>query len=635
MCGIAGFQGKHQPELIVAMAKKIAHRGPDNIGYFIDPVSKITLAHTRLSILDLSALSNQPLWDVSHRFCIVFNGEIYNYKEIRAKLEKRGCIFKSNGDAEVLLMAYACFDVDLFGYLSGIYAFAIWDSEKKELLIARDELGVKPLYYSENGKYFIFSSEIKSLLCDVEISRELDFNAIGLYSKYLWCPSPLTPLRQVKKLEPGCWIKVRDGKIISHQKFFRLTDCDGQQKIETVREAIHELTKALQTSVENQLVSDVPIGAFLSGGLDSTSVVSVAAQKLGANNLPCFTIEFPSGSQDGDASDLPYAKLAAKHIGVPLHVVSVSSDIFNDFPNLIYQLDEPQADLAPLNAWYIAKLAKSMGIKVLLSGAGGDDILTGYRRHFALQQERYWRWLPDAVLMTLRRSTQLFSKGNPFLRKIAKAFEYADMHDPQRIGSYFWWLNPSLVSLLLTRKDDEPVDPLLQYLMSSNNNSSSRLRTMLALDTNFFLPDHNFNYTDKTSMACGVEVRVPLADRNILNVASRMPDNYLQNGIHGKWIFKKAMEARLPADLIYRKKTGFNAPVRSWLRGDMRNMVDEVLSKSVIEQRGIYHWGRVKELVENDRTGKIDAAYTLLSLISVELWCRQFVDPVVPTPISF
>ena len=327
--------------------------------------------------------------------------------------------------------------------------------------------------------------------------------------------------------------------------------------------------------------------------------------------------------------DLPYAQRVAKHLGVPLEVVKIDSDIINDLPKLIYQLDEPQADVAPLNAWYIAKLAREQGVKVLLSGAGGDDILTGYRRHYALSQERYWSWLPKPIRYVLQNGAARLPKNNPQLRRVAKAFAYASLNKNERLSTYFHWLNADDINGLFKEPLIDRYDPVIEHVKSLPD-SMSQLQKMLQIDSKYFLVDHNFNYTDKVSMAEGVEVRVPLVDLEMVEMAAQIPDKYKQRGVHGKWIFKKAMERYLPTNVIYRPKTGFGAPVRPWIRNELRDNVDELLSESSIRDRDLFDHRKIRQLIDKDRKGEIDAAYTILSLMSIELWCRQFIDKPVP-----
>jgi asparagine synthase (glutamine-hydrolysing) len=633
MCGITGFLGSFSPQLLSQMAASIVHRGPDNTGLFQDEGSGVGLAHTRLSIIDLSPHSNQPLWDNSGRYCIVFNGEIYNYRELRSELREQGCAFQSHGDGEVILYAYIRGGIDSFKRLNGIYAFAIWDNANKELLVVRDQFGVKPLYFAQTAAGFIFASEIKSLLQCPDIPRDLDHTALWQALTYLWVPGSRTTLSAVRKLQPGNYLRVKNRQIIE-QKIFAKYPAFEPTYTGSLREGIQQTQHLLEQAVQRQLVADVPVGAFLSGGVDSSAICHFAAKALD-NQLQCFTIELQGGETEDLGDDLHYAKLMAKRLGVPLEVVRVSPDVVHDLPRMLFALDEPQADPAPLNAMYIAEQARSMNIKVLLSGAGGDDLFSGYRRHYALQQERLWSWLPSVGRGLLRSATCALPQASQLSRRISKAFTYADLPTIDRLISYFFWIKPQQ-SLALFNPDiraelaANDIAAPLRATLADGVAGSEPLNQMLYLEQKYFLLDHNFNYTDKTSMAAAVEVRVPFLDPDLVAFANHLPTDWKYRGREGKWILKKALEDILPHEVLYRAKTAFGAPLRSWLRGPLRPYVEDMLSPAAINRRGIFDSQAVQRIISADRAGRIDAAYTIFSLICIEIWARQFVDH--PTP---
>lgn len=632
MCGIAGFFGAYDARLLDAMNSIQKHRGPDDVGVWHDPKHCVGLAHCRLSIIDLSPSGRQPMWDLERRAVITYNGEIYNYRELKAGLEADGFRFKSTSDTEVILNLYLRYGVDCLSMLNGIFAFALWDAQRKKLLVARDGLGVKPFYYAVTKRGFAFASEIKALLQVPGLSRKLDPEAILYYMAYLFAPCPHTPLRSVRKLPPGhaAWVSekgIQNTWQFYHLPFDRAIVDDGPEV------AAQRLREHLDLAVRRQMVADVQVGAFLSGGLDSSSVVAFARQYVSNGKLDCFTIGFKGGTtaEEGMSDDLPYARKVARHLGVDLHVIEVGADMATRFEEMIWHLDEPQADPAPLNVLFICELARGHGIKVLLSGAGGDDILAGYRRHYALMQERYWAWLPVAARRKLRNLAQLAPADTAWGRRLQKAFCYAHESPQRRLASYFLWLEPSwLICLQGERMRDElnGCDPLKLLLDVIGNllPNTHHLNQMLALDSSFFLTDHNLNYTDKMSMACGVEVRVPFLDPDLVAFAARMPPEYKQHGRVGKWIFKKAMEPLLPREVIYRPKTGFGAPLRRWLQQDLREYKEELLSENTLKNRGLFDPKAVKELVALDSRGKVDAAYPIFSLICIELWMRLFID---------
>jgi asparagine synthase (glutamine-hydrolysing) len=502
--------------------------------------------------------------------------------------------------------------------------------------VARDGVGVKPLYYAETPRGFLFASELKALLQEPSIDRTLDLEAVRHHVLFLWCPSPITMLRSVRKLEPGMALVVRDGRV---ERRFRFYDPRFEQDLVDWPEgdAIVQVRKYLTRAVDRQLMSDVPLGAFLSGGLDSSSVVALAQRRIEPDKLQCFTIGFKGreAQLEGMADDLPYARRVAEHLGVDLHTIWVGPEMVDELAKMVFTLDEPQADPAPINALFISQLARRQGIKVLLSGAGGDDIFTGYRRHYALLREPLWSWLPHRLREALREASSRVRPTTELRRRLAKAFRYADLDGDQRILSYFHWTPPEVLegvfspALRALRSPDlaGPVPEALASLPSS----VAALNRMLYLEIKFFLTDHNLNYVDKVSMANGVEVRVPMLDPELMALAARLPLRLKQRGRHGKWILRKAMEPYLPHDVIWRSKAGFGAPLRHWLKNELRPIVDDVLSDASLSARGLFDPKGVHELVEADRERRVDATYSIFSMICIELWCRMFIDRARPS----
>jgi asparagine synthase (glutamine-hydrolysing) len=348
MCGIAGFSGDFDGPLLDKMQTVIAHRGPDDSGILFISEKRIGLAHRRLSIIDLSSLGHQPMWDQTKTAVIVFNGEIYNYRELKNILLREGYGFISESDTEVLLNLYLCHGEKMLSYINGIFAFAIWDIRNNTLFLARDGMGVKPLYYAETPKGFIFSSELKAILKEPSIDRTITPKVIQHHLSYLWSPAPDTMLKAVKKLRPGYAMTVKDGFIQKKWQFYDLPYSNNEVSV-SVEEAVTQLQKKLREAVERQMVADVPVGAFL-GGLDSSAVVTIAKEFINNGKLQCFTIAFKDDSyyKETGSGDLPYARKVAKHLGVDLHTVYVDSTMIEQLERMIYHLDEPQADLAPL-----------------------------------------------------------------------------------------------------------------------------------------------------------------------------------------------------------------------------------------------------------------------------------------------
>ncbi len=634
MCGIAGFSGNFSKSLLSSMNATLTHRGPDDSDILYLPKEQIGLSHNRLSIIDLSSAGKQPMWDATKSAVIVFNGEIYNYPELKEDLVRRGFSFKSSTDTEVILNLYLKYGVEMLNHLNGIFAFAIWDKREDTLFLARDGLGVKPLYVANVSNGFLFASEIKALLQESTIDTSLDPFALFNYLTFLWSPTPRTILRSVQKLEPGHALLIRRGQIIKKWQYYDLPYSNSCEEHLSVDEAVDSLIRLLSQAVSRQMIADVPVGAFLSGGLDSSAIVSFAQKHLTNNQkLQCFTIGFKDEtfSKEGLSEDLPFAQRVAKHLGVDLNTIFVGPEMIEELPKMIYHLDEPQADPAPLNVLFISQLAKSHNIKVLLSGAGGDDLFSGYRRHYALLLERYWKWLPTPGRKLLAEITKIIPKGIPTLRRFAKAFQFANLDGDERIASYFYWNRPALLKNLFDKNflyelnQYNVQNPLLECLDKLPSDMHP-LNKMLYLESKFFLADHNLNYTDKMSMAVGVEVRVPFLDPDLVNFACNLPVYMKQNGKQGKWIVKKAMEALLPKSIIYRPKTGFGAPLRHWLHNELKPVMHDCLSNTSITSRGIFNPDRVADLIAADKAGMVDATYTIFSLICIEIWCRIFLD---------
>ena len=652
MCGIAGYQGDYPPQLVDKMTASIAHRGPDGEGvkcFSGTGYAPTALGHRRLAIIDLSRDGLQPMASPedngersSGGIWLVFNGEIYNFKQLRKSLLRDGYTFRTATDTEVLLRLYERDGFDMLRKLNGIFAFAIHDCRQDNrpqdmpyggLFLARDHLGVKPLYYAETQLGFLFASELKALRCSDDLALDVDPLALHQMLGFLWTPAPRTMLAGVKKLRPGEAVIVQNGRIKSIWAYYH-PPYDGTCMDGTFDGLAATVGDSVYNAVNRQLVADVPIGAFLSGGLDSSAIVAMMRKAKPSAEINCFTIGLNAAvAADDQVEDLPFARLAAKHLGVKLHEVSVDPDKIRALPQMIAMLDEPQADPAPINAMLIANKASEMGIPVLMSGAGGDDIFTGYRRHLALMSERYWQWMPLAMRTLLREGSADLSRVSKtnLTRRIAKLFAHADHDGASRLASYFLWSPDSVRSALYSEtfaanvQDSQTVDPLITSL-SNIPEEEDRLQQMLYLETRHFLADHNLNYTDRAGMSVGVEIRVPLLDLHLVELAAKLPSNFKQRGRVGKAIFKKAMEPFLPNEVIYRPKTGFGVPLRHWLHNDLSDMVSETLSHEVVRTRGFFDPQAVDSLVAADRIKSIDASYTIFALMSFELWCRDVLD---------
>ena len=623
MCGILGYFGgnshdfKHKTSLDL-----INHRGPD----FKDEIIGETyyLGHTRLSILDLSNNGNQPMISKDGNFVIIFNGEIYNHLDLRER-ELKSIDFTSTSDTETLLYGLIEIGVDFINKLNGIFAFSFYNFETKEFIIVRDQFGVKPLYYHLNENEICFSSESKALMSYLP-QVTVNESALKNYLNFLWSPGELTPVHEIKKLLPGHMVTGTSDnlKTIEITQYYQIPFNDAFIENKPEQYFIDALEERLVAAVKRQMLADVPVGFFLSGGLDSSLIVAIARKLYPEKKIECYTINSPDVSKEGFTDDLNYAKKVADYLKVNLTIVEASSDILEFFDKIVYHLDEPQADPAPINVYNICNEAKKHGIKVLLGGTAGDDLFSGYRRHQALRLESVFSSLPLFFRKFLKKAVSGLNKQNPFIRRLSKLFKNIDQPKLERMIGYFDWIDVKILNGLFLKENNFDHHSFFKKLTKAIPEKTSDLNKMLFWELNTFLVDHNLNYTDKLSMATGLEVRVPFLDKELVEFSTKIPVGLKLKGNETKYILKKVAERYLPKEIIYRPKTGFGAPVREWIINDMSPLIEKYLNKEVIEKRNIFNYKKVHELIENNKTGKIDASYTIWSLLAIESWMQQF-----------
>lgn len=624
MCGIIGaINHQLDKESLV----RIAHRGPDDTGWFEH--KNVTLGHVRLSIQDVSEMAHQPFLSKDGNTVMVFNGEIYNHWEIRKELEGKGVKFKSTSDTETVLEGYLMYGTEIFEKLNGIFALCIYDLITEKAVLARDRFGVKPLYYSFLNNEFQFSSELKALKFD---GAHLDHEAMANYIKFLWSPGKSTPSKEIKKLLPGeyCTISNHNGEISIQSEFIVTKKFDGTRHSVSEEELVDRLDALLVQAVQRQLLSDVPVGFFLSGGLDSSLLVAIAKKLQPSEDIQCFTIDTTAfAKSEGFSNDLDYARLVANHLDVKLEVVSSDVDIAKDFDRMIWHLDEPQADPAPLNVLNISKRAAEMGFKVLIGGAGGDDVFSGYRRHQMLKYEVNILKIPQFLFNILGSLGNAVRPSTPNKRRLKKLLSTFKKPKEDRLFTYFDWLDWKTVKSLFKPEVKKQLDELDEYSFFRSKLmdiplEKETLNQMLHLEMSSFLVDHNFNYTDKMGMAAGVEIRVPFLDNDLVDFSYQIPTEYkLRNNVT-KYILKKVAERYLPNEVIYRSKAGFGAPVRKWVTEDLSGLVESRLSRENIEKQNIFEHSKVNALVESNKKGDIDASYSIWAILAIDSWVRQF-----------
>lgn len=621
MCGIVGLVGRADASLLKAMADSIAHRGPDGSGLWHDEIADVGLAHRRLSIIDLSDAAGQPMAAVNGRYQVTFNGEIYNFKELAASLLERGYRFNLNSDTAILAPLYDLYGATMVEKLNGIFAFAIWDSEARTMFLARDHIGAKPLYYVQQPGRFAFASEIKALNRIPDLDRTIDEGAIFDYLEKLWSPGEGTPFRAVRKLPPGRTMLVEAGKVEVSAWSPAVTLVATTPK--TPQAAQRVLLELLDQAISDQCISDVPIGALLSGGVDSTAIVA-AMVRTGhrPERTYCIGFEGDGIEKEGFGEDLKYARIAADALGVPLTPMRMKPPNADDFAKPAWMLDEPQADPAPLFVNAISTQARADGIKVLLSGAGGDDIFSGYRRHVAAALRTYAG--PFRSVIGLAPS---IPRSNALGRRLARLKHLMTGDSTTFLARSFAFNTEALVrNCLTTASRQEAAARSNVYWEKALRESPDAplIARVLRLERFGFLPDHNLNYTDKASMASGVEVRVPLLDPRLMAFADGLPLNWKVRGLEPKWLLKRALETRVPRTIARRSKTGFGGPVRAWIQGPLAPALQDLITSSSFRSRGLFDPAGVERVRAATAAGTEDGSYLLLAVMMIEFWLERF-----------
>jgi asparagine synthase (glutamine-hydrolysing) len=651
MCGIAGTVGFANQELLERMSAVMEHRGPDDSGQKIlsTETLQVGLAFRRLAIIDLSPLGHQPMCSPDERVWIVFNGEIYNYRELRQDLQAKGYTFKSQTDTEVILNAYLEWGEHCPKKLNGMWAFAIVDLRKNLVFLSRDRVGEKPLYYTHlPGNRLMFASEIKSLLqCD-ELQREINPDGILSTLLFLWTPEPKTAFKGIEKLPAGCNMRIQNGKATIEKYWDIEFESYGKDKGEAYY--IEELDALLQDTVRRQMIADVKVSAFLSGGLDSSLIAALMTRQKG-EPITTYTIAFTERDKKFEAmpDDQKYAKIVARHLNADYQEIVLEPNVAELLPKLIYHLDEPIADSASINTYLICKMAKQSGTTVLLSGMGADELFAGYRKHLSVKVASLYRCVPallrHAVIEPLVNMLPVANeKGGFRLFRWAKRFiKFASLPDFEAfVGSYAYYSEPELRALLspefqeVAMKSYAESYPIRRHeevrqALLSRQPKLDLVTLMCAIDTKLFLTSLNLTYSDKSSMAASVEERVPFVDYRIVEFAHRLPARYKLGGswVGGyvqKYLLKKVAEKYLPKEIVYRPKAPFGAPLRAWIRNDLDQMIEDVLTPERLRQRGMFNANAVLNMLHRHKTGQEDYAHRIWALLTLELWMREFID---------
>jgi asparagine synthase (glutamine-hydrolysing) len=628
VCGICGIVGRADQRELQAMTDTMAHRGPDGsmVKVFGGEVPA-GLGHRRLAIIDPSPAGAQPM-GYRNRWWITYNGELYNFRELRRQLELEGERFETSSDTEVLLRMFALYGPSMLERLNGIYALAIWDDETKRLFLARDRLGVKPLYYTRHGNWFAFASEVRALL-PLWGRADLEPAAIADVLTFLWVPEPRTAFRNIHKLPAGhfAWVD-RDGLEV-HEWW----DLSFEREERSEAEWTDEVRAGVTAAVQRQMVSDVPLGSFLSGGIDSSAIV--AAMAAGNDRVSTWSIGYSEEDLAHEIvpDDLEWARKVGSQFGVDYHEHVLHPDVLETLPKAIWHLEDPIADPAAISTYLICREAREQ-MPVMLSGMGGDEVFAGYPRYLAWRISRTLAGMPRPALRALERAVGPFAKpGSPGRlrgprRNLWKFMRAAGLDPLERYLSFSSYYARSELDEILAPgvvPDDYDVFATHRSYLARDH-GGDELARILYLDTKTFLPSLNLAYTDKMGMAASVEVRVPLLDDEIVALAARIPSNLKLRGWRRKYIFKKSQEGLLADDVIWRRKAGFGAPVRAWLVGDLAPLVDDLLSEQTLRSRGFVDPAVVARLRADNAAGRADNSLRLYALLTLELWCRTFLD---------
>jgi asparagine synthase (glutamine-hydrolysing) len=639
MCGIGGMLVRDPTVFAVLADDRQSHRGPDDRGTYRDPHNRATLSFRRLAILDLSAAGHQPMSNEDGTVWLVFNGEIYNYRSLRTKLEARGHVFRSNTDSEVLVHLWEDHGRALLPLLNGMFAFCIWDERTGEALLARDHAGIKPLYYADVGTAVVFASEPKTLLSMAGVDARVDPASLRQYLTFLWVPGTRTMWSGIRKLAEGGWASWRHGRLECGSWW------DWDQTPERGRDPMEwaqELRLTLLEAVERQLMSDVPLGALVSGGLDSSAIAGAMRAIHPNDAIRAYTAESEGEDQDGFAADLPFARLVARRLRLDLIEERIRPSVASLLPLLVWHADEPLADPAIAASFLLCRRARQDGTIVLLSGQGADELYHGYRSHHALRIARSVSGVPDPVVRlagmlveTLSAATGTSARSWP--RRAAKLLRFLGSTGRERVMHLADWGSSALRREILSpRIADIPTnevygDYLALFEQSRGATEEDRWSYVL-LKT--FLPSLNLTYGDRTSMAVSVELRVPYLDRVLLEQAGRMPASVKHRDGIPKWVLAEAARPWLPDAIRTRPKTGFGAPLRRWLAFDLRREVRTILGSEQFAERGLFRPDGIERLLNDLEAGRRDVAYIVWALFTFELWARTFIDRDGSAPID-
>jgi asparagine synthase (glutamine-hydrolysing) len=626
MCGIVGIVSQNQLDvdqaLLARMCAAIRHRGPDEDGFYLK--GPVGLGMRRLSIIDLKG-GQQPIHNQDRTAWIVFNGEIYNYRELRESLEKLGHTFYTNSDTEAIVHAYDQYGSDCPKYLRGMFAFAIWDERTQELFLARDRVGKKPLLYAQVNGQLIFGSEFSALLLHPDIGRDIDAEALHHYLSFMCVPAPLTAYRAIRKLEPGHSLRWRRGEI----KIERYWQPDFSKKLDISEQEAGERTiEILRDAVKVRLMSEVPLGAFLSGGIDSSAVVALMSE---ASSAPVKT--FSIGFEEQDFSELHHARRVAEHVGADHHEFIVRPDALEVLPLLVEHYGEPYADSSAIPTYYVARETRKH-VTVALNGDGGDESFAGYERYAAMRlAERYHRIPALLRESVVRQAIELIPSSETKRGRIRDVKRFIQAASLPKVERYLRWVSvfdSEAKQDLYTEDFRQQTRGLSAASMLdpwfARANGSGIVDAALLTDIMTYLPNDLLVKVDIATMANSLEARSPFLDHHVIEFAASLPERFKLRGLTTKYLLKRMLKQLLPAENLDRRKMGFGVPIGHWLRGRLQPFLRETLLTEASLNRGLFKPETVKRLVELHTRGERDYAHQLWTLLMLELWFQRFID---------
>lgn len=638
MCGIAGLIAPNPEPLARPMLDAIEHRGRDDEGVFVSDAFgaadlKTCLAHRRLSIIDVSAAGHQPFFSADRRFALTYNGEIYNYLDLKKQLAAKGYVFKTDCDTEVLINAFAEWGTDCLAKLNGMFAFAVWDEREKTLTLARDRAGIKPLYYGSVGDQIIFASEIKAILASGLIAPELDAEGFNQFLTFLWTVPPHTLFKNVYQLLPAHYLVWKDGEITIREWWDLDYSREEKNKSENYwRESVLE---TLERVVRMEMIADVPLGAFLSGGVDSSAIVALMTKET-EQQISTYTTAISAADLNFDIipDDVEWSRRVARILPIDYHETLLQPDLAELLPKLVRQMDAPVIDMA-IPSYLISEQARTK-MKVMLSGMGGDEVFAGYPRQLAMRISGLTDIIPAPVRRPLMRAVDnLLYGGLPGkltapLRNAKKFARSAALDFENRYLGFGTYFSDQMKAKIYSddwRAATAEFDAYRHHKKYFEKcRDASPLNRLLYVDFKTFMPALNLDTTDRTSMAANLEVRVPFLNHELVTLTERLPTEMKIKNLKRKYILKRAAESLLPKEIIWRKKAGFGAPVRSWLRGALRQMVEDLLSEATVKRRGLFDYNEIRKMIELNQMGKEDYNLQIFQLLTFEIWMREYLD---------